>query len=75
MKKRKRTSAAQVFKNLGRAGSDRGSSSELRIEYLLEDIGTSDWPDWLYGGRKATQQEDSEGKDFVFDSDVGKLFL
>ena len=64
-----------VARQLGRIGNNRGTISETRVEALCLGIGSEGWPEWLYSGRKATPEEDSKKKDFVFSSDVGDLFV
>lgn len=68
------TKRTKLNRCIGKAANSRGEIAENRVEALLSELDES-WPIWVFSGRKATRGEDKSGKDFIFVTDVGKLFI
>lgn len=65
----------EVNSAINKAGHQRGTNAEDRVERLIQQIGQSGWPKWIQSGRRATSLEDQGGIDFIFLTDIGDLYL
>ncbi len=71
-KKKKRTTAADVYQQMGKVGNTRGEISETMVESLLPKIGSDGFPGWVYAGRKTG---DGQKRGFLFSTDVGDFLI
>jgi len=75
MKKKKRTRfwEHEKFQEIGSVR--KGDRNEFIVTLTFDGIGQPPWPEWIYSGRPATHEEDSQGIDCVFETDVGQLYI
>jgi hypothetical protein len=59
----------------GHAGNLKGQRAEEAVDAASQEIVKSGWPMWVKSSRRATKEEDHQGIDQVFETDVGKLLI
>ena len=73
MKLRGIKEADNVLQLIDQTSDERGRRAEAKVSKYLCNSRKPSWPAWLYGIRKGYPEEDSEGIDFVAETNLGPV--